>query len=167
MFADDVHVAPAPGKTYATARDSVQARIDEVRAQLGPAVADVTPEPVAAIGSPVEVLLEAARNVDLLVVGHRGRGAWRSALLGSVGLGVVLHAACPVTVVQAAPERSTSASPRPGRPRCRSPSARLLEGHRHHGPGRRTVGLGPSGPTPARRTRRGSTRRYRTRGATP
>jgi nucleotide-binding universal stress UspA family protein len=86
-----------------------------MRAQLGPAVADVVTEPVAAIGSPVEVLLEAARDADLLVVGHRGRGAWRSALLGSVGLDVVLHAPCPVTVVQAAPhevhEHLTPAEP--------------------------------------------------------
>ncbi|GAA4759901.1 universal stress protein [Actinomycetospora chibensis] len=50
-------------------------------------------------GHPTEVLLEAARDADLLVVGHRGRGAFRSVALGSVGLGCVLHAPCPVLVV--------------------------------------------------------------------
>jgi nucleotide-binding universal stress UspA family protein len=42
-----------------------------------------------------------ARDADLLVVGHRGRGAVASALLGSVGLRCVLHSTCPVTVVPA------------------------------------------------------------------
>ena len=50
-------------------------------------------------GRPAEVLLEAARGADLLVVGHRGRGAFRSVALGSVGLSCVLHAPCPVLVV--------------------------------------------------------------------
>lgn len=49
-----------------------------------------------------EVLTAAAVQADLLVVGHRGRGAFASALLGSVGLYCVLHAACPVTVVRPA-----------------------------------------------------------------
>jgi nucleotide-binding universal stress UspA family protein len=48
------------------------------------------------------VLVEASEGADLLVLGHRGRGALRSALLGSVGLHCVLHATCPVTVVRPA-----------------------------------------------------------------
>ena len=36
------------------------------------------------------------------MLGHRGRGAVRSALLGSVGLHCVLHATCPVTTVRQA-----------------------------------------------------------------
>ncbi|GAA4880617.1 universal stress protein [Actinomycetospora straminea] len=63
---------------------------------------DVPVEVVARLGRPTPVLAAAARGADLLVVGHRGRGAFRSALLGSVGLGCVLHAPCPVTVVRAA-----------------------------------------------------------------
>jgi nucleotide-binding universal stress UspA family protein len=51
-------------------------------------------------GSPAKVLIEQARGADLLVVGHRGRGGFTSALLGSVGLHCVLHAQCPVTVVR-------------------------------------------------------------------
>ena len=45
------------------------------------------------------VLVEQAAEADLLVVGHRGRGALRSAVLGSVGMQCVLHAPGPVTVV--------------------------------------------------------------------
>ena len=43
--------------------------------------------------------MDAARNAELLIVGHRGRGSVRSVLLGSVGLHCVLHAECPVTIV--------------------------------------------------------------------
>lgn len=50
-------------------------------------------------GRPAEVLVDLARGADELVVGHRGRGALGSMMLGSVGLGCVLHASCPVTVV--------------------------------------------------------------------
>ena len=46
-------------------------------------------------------LVHAAEGADELVVGHRGRGAVASALLGSVGLGCLLHAPCPVRVVPA------------------------------------------------------------------
>jgi nucleotide-binding universal stress UspA family protein len=39
-------------------------------------------------------------NVDLIVVGTRGRSGFSKKLLGSVALGVVTHASCPVTVVK-------------------------------------------------------------------
>lgn len=50
-------------------------------------------------GDAADVLVAAAADADELVVGHRGRGAVASALLGSVGWGCVLHASCPVRVV--------------------------------------------------------------------
>jgi nucleotide-binding universal stress UspA family protein len=52
-------------------------------------------------GHPAEVLVGAARGADELVVGHRGRGALASTLLGSVGWACVLHAPCPVRVIRA------------------------------------------------------------------
>jgi nucleotide-binding universal stress UspA family protein len=42
------------------------------------------------------------KEVDLIVVGNRGRNAITSALLGSVSLGVLRHAKRPVLVVKAA-----------------------------------------------------------------
>ncbi|MHC1557875.1 universal stress protein [Actinomycetospora sp. C-140] len=65
-------------------------------------------EVVAMPGDAAEVLVEAARDADELVVGHRGRGAVASALIGSVGWGCVLHAPCPVRVV---PDAARTGSP--------------------------------------------------------
>src|SRR6185312_4905425 len=49
-------------------------------------------EIVAAAGPPAGVLIDMSGEVDVLVVGHRGRGGFASMLLGSVGLQCVLHA---------------------------------------------------------------------------
>lgn len=58
----------------------------------------VTTAPVQ--GHPAEVLLELARDCDLLVVGSRGHGTILGALLGSVSHYVAAHAPCPVVVVK-------------------------------------------------------------------
>ncbi|MEO8245807.1 MAG: universal stress protein [Chloroflexota bacterium] len=53
-------------------------------------------------GRPADVLMDVAKEVaaDLLVVGNRGRGPARSALLGSVSADLVDHAPCPVLVAR-------------------------------------------------------------------
>ena len=84
-----------------------QAAVDEVRSD--PSIADVPGADavdirlVVSAGRAVPVLLERSEGADLLVVGSRGRGAMRSALLGSVALHCVSHAPCPVVVVHSAP----------------------------------------------------------------
>ena len=50
-------------------------------------------------GVPAQVLLEAAADADLLVVGRRGHGEFAEALLGSVSQHCVHHARCPVVIV--------------------------------------------------------------------
>jgi nucleotide-binding universal stress UspA family protein len=50
-------------------------------------------------GQPAEVLLEAARGADLLVVGSRGLGGFRGLLLGSVSQQCSQYAPCPVVVI--------------------------------------------------------------------
>ena len=92
--------------------------VDDVVRGRGGASADIPVEVHAIGGSPGHVLVEQSRDADLLVVGHRGRGGFRSALLGSVGLQCVVHAYVPVTVV------------RPGRRRART--ERVPRGRRAH-----------------------------------
>ena len=74
--------------------------VEDVVRERGGAVADVPVEVRALGGLPGHVLVDQSRDADLLVVGHRGRGGFRSAVLGSVGLQCVLHAPVPVTVVR-------------------------------------------------------------------
>jgi nucleotide-binding universal stress UspA family protein len=51
-------------------------------------------------GHPAPVLIEESQHADLLVVGHRGHGAFTGMLVGSVSLHCVSNAACPVVVVR-------------------------------------------------------------------
>jgi len=50
-------------------------------------------------GAPGEVLVRSARDARLLVVGSRGVGALRAAVLGSTSRYCATHAPCPVVVV--------------------------------------------------------------------
>ncbi|QIZ39968.1 universal stress protein [Saccharopolyspora sp. ASAGF58] len=61
---------------------------------------DVTVRREVANQHPVATLCEAARQAQLLVVGHRGRGGFAGLLLGSVANGVLHHAPCPVAVIR-------------------------------------------------------------------
>jgi nucleotide-binding universal stress UspA family protein len=47
-----------------------------------------------------EALVEAAAGAELLVVGNRGRGSFKEALLGSTSGRVADHAPCPVVIVR-------------------------------------------------------------------
>jgi len=57
-------------------------------------------EITATTGSPAGALLESVSSDSLLVVGSRGRGGFRSLVLGSVSSECVEHAPCPVVVVR-------------------------------------------------------------------
>ena len=52
-------------------------------------------------GHPAQVLIEASKEADLLVVGSHGHGAFTGMLLGSVSIHCVTGAFCPVVVVRA------------------------------------------------------------------
>jgi nucleotide-binding universal stress UspA family protein len=54
------------------------------------------------MGHPVDAIVEAAerKHADLIVLGSRGMGVWRSLVLGSVSDGVAHHAPCPVLIVR-------------------------------------------------------------------
>jgi nucleotide-binding universal stress UspA family protein len=72
------------------------------RAQRAAASEGVDAEVVSAEGPPAEVLAEiaAAAGVDLVVVGHRGRGAVTRVLLGSTADRLVQISPRPVLVVR-------------------------------------------------------------------
>ena len=59
----------------------------------------VTLEHRAVQGTPADVLIRAAEDAELLVVGSRGHGGFASLVLGSVSQQCVQHASCPVVVV--------------------------------------------------------------------
>lgn len=56
-------------------------------------------ESLVAEGSPAKILLEAARDADLLVVGTRGHGGLAGLVLGSVSQQCAHHSPCPVVIV--------------------------------------------------------------------
>jgi nucleotide-binding universal stress UspA family protein len=61
-------------------------------------------EALTVTGQPADALLAQGADAELIVVGRRGLGGFRSLLLGSVSQQVVHHASCPVVVVQQAGE---------------------------------------------------------------
>lgn len=70
-----------------------------VQAVAGPrSVVEVRAE--ARRGTPAGVLLQAANDAALLVVGSRGRGGFAGLLLGSVARYCVQYAPCPVLVAR-------------------------------------------------------------------
>lgn len=66
-------------------------------------------------GSPAKAILELARSrdVDLIVVGSRGLGAVKAALLGSVSSEIVHHADRPVLVARPIDRQTKGRSSRP------------------------------------------------------
>lgn len=96
-------------------RSELVQRAEERRAEVGrdaPSVRDVAARVLVARGPAAEVLVEQSQDADLLVVGSRGRGRVRSALLGSVALRCLAEAHCPVVVVHQ-PADSGTPAPRP------------------------------------------------------
>jgi nucleotide-binding universal stress UspA family protein len=79
-------------------REAAQAETDKVLIALdGPRPASVTVKAVH--GFPVEELISAGKNADLIVLGSRGTGGFNRLMLGSTAGQVAQHAPCPVTII--------------------------------------------------------------------
>ena len=80
------------------ARKTAQAETDEVLAGLeGPRPDSVTVKAVH--GFPVEELINAGQDADMIVLGSRGAGGFTRLMMGSVSSQVVQHAHCPILIV--------------------------------------------------------------------
>lgn len=79
---------------------AAQAVVDHVVEAAGPAPDGVTTIGEAVRGTPGFGLIEASREVDLVVVGSRGRGGFAELLLGSTSAEVAAHSHSPVAVIR-------------------------------------------------------------------
>ncbi len=102
-------VAPAPGLPYPypivpdaaeldMIREEARRRIEQLLAQWGTDDAQVEVALDATIADGLR-RIAVDRDAELLVVGSRGRGTVRAALLGSTSHALVADAPCPVVVV--------------------------------------------------------------------
>jgi nucleotide-binding universal stress UspA family protein len=85
---------PEVSKIKKEAHDFIERSIEAVRDD----VAGVNIERQVAKGTPSQVLLERAKDADLLVVGSRGLGGFGGLVLGSVSQQCVLHTTRPAVV---------------------------------------------------------------------
>jgi nucleotide-binding universal stress UspA family protein len=89
----------------------VGAAVDDSFREVAEGVAAVAAETARAAGAEAEVrvaqgqaadvLIDAAADADLLVVGSRGHGGFAGLMLGSVSTQCAHHARCPVVIVRA------------------------------------------------------------------
>ncbi len=89
---------PIPADTWSPqtqAERTLSEAVDEAFGEDVPADLKRTP----LVGLPVELLIEASRGAEMLVVGNRGRGGFAGLLLGSVSSTLAAHAHCPVLIV--------------------------------------------------------------------
>lgn len=93
---------PAPPSEYLEIRHAIEREaaqvIPDALARAGGVPADVQVEQQIVEGPPGDVLVEAAQEADLLVVGFHGHSGLTKLLLGSVSQHCVRHAPCPVVV---------------------------------------------------------------------
>ena len=93
-------VAAFPGG-LSTLHRAAEDMIEQAIADLAAEAEGVEIEREIVEGTAAEVLVDAATERDLLVVGSRGHGGFAGLLLGSVSQQCAHHARCPVVIVHA------------------------------------------------------------------
>ncbi|MDR3709380.1 MAG: universal stress protein [Capsulimonadaceae bacterium] len=101
MLEPSAQVAGISGAVYRQQFESAQERICDGLKRLFSEL-DVPFRFRAEVGQPVSVIVSIAEQerANLIVIGSRGMGSFKSFLIGSVSDGVVHHAHCPVMVVR-------------------------------------------------------------------
>lgn len=99
-----VHAQPMPLRGPAVETAFTRPGVDAVLEQATDRVRQLSPHTKVVAsgghGSAAPMLVDASRDAAMVVVGARGRGALRSAMLGSTSLDVAAHAHSPVVVVR-------------------------------------------------------------------
>jgi len=90
--------AEDPRKAREALLAQAEALFTAARSDVARKVPDLVVHEVFSFEDPREQLLELSKRAALVVVGSRGRGKVRSLLLGSVGVALVRHSACPVVI---------------------------------------------------------------------
>jgi nucleotide-binding universal stress UspA family protein len=77
----------------------VEQELEQAIASVAAEADGVTINSIVTEGVPAAVLCEAAKDADLIVIGHGHHGSLRERLLGSVAQEVMRYSPCPVVVV--------------------------------------------------------------------
>jgi nucleotide-binding universal stress UspA family protein len=99
----EVHAVYSQGYAFVTPHEverAMQRLLDDAATQIADVAPGVAFKGVIDEGSAAQILIEASKGAELLVVGSRGRGGFSGLLLGSVSQQCSLHAHCPIVIVR-------------------------------------------------------------------
>ena len=94
---------PAIEQYYKDLEEKVQSWFDKVRVMVrNEGISELKTEIFSGVKSIIESIIDYAANkdIDLIVIGTRGRTGLKRFVMGSVANGVVQHAHCPVLLVR-------------------------------------------------------------------
>jgi nucleotide-binding universal stress UspA family protein len=99
-----------PPVSYESFERAAEEAMNETLAALTHSAKGLRLERAVVNGEAAQVLIEAAKDADLLVVGSRGHGNLAGMLLGSVSHQCALHAECPVVIIRHHRDPATEAA---------------------------------------------------------